>query len=377
MTNTALATIGIYFDHVHDPRVDRCRKFLLKDILFLSLTAVLCGANDFVAIEEFGNASIDFFSKYIDTTAGIPSHDTIGRIFNAIDPKQFQSCFLSWISNIVKSTKGKFVAIDGKTVRGISNPIHIINVWVAANSVVFSQLSVNSKQNEITAINTLLDILDLTGAVITIDAIACQHAIVDKISKHKADYVLAVKNNQKSLFSAIKSFFDDTSNLNKKLVDVAETTQKSRDRFERRICTVSSDKAIIGYINEDGTVWTGLNTIIKTESIIKRGDKKTTEERFFISSLKESADFFASAIKGHWSIENNLHWVLDIAFREDDTRVQGRNAIANLSWLRKMVLSLLKQDTSKGSIKGKRNRAGWNEKFRESMLSLLFGYRLG
>lgn len=372
MQNTAPISIIKHFEDIHDPRVDRSKKYKLTDILFLSLTAILCGADTFVEIENFGNASLPFFSGYINTENGIPSHDTIGRVFSSIKPQEFQNSFLYWISDVVKNTKGKVVAIDGKSIRGVKNPIHMVNVWVAENSVLFGQAKVSSKQNEIVAINKLLEILDLEGAIVTIDAMGCQKNIVEKICAQKADYVIALKANQKNLLEDTKAFFDSENLTNGAVFDTSETVEKSRNRFEKRVCTTTQADEILKYVNKKDQ-WKNLNTLIKLASTRKIKGKTSYQERYFISSLNESSEVIASIVRKHWSVENNLHWVLDISFREDETLARVKHAAENLSLVKKIVLSLIKQDKSKGSMKSKRNRAGWNIEFREMLLGLISG----
>jgi len=372
MHDTAHVSIIKHFEDIHDTRVDRSKKYKLTDILFLSLTAILCGADTFVEIENFGNASLPFFSKYIDTESGIPSHDTIGRVFSSINPQEFQNSFLQWILDIVKSTKGKVVAIDGKAIRGVKNPIHMVNVWVAENSVLFGQAKVDSKQNEIVAINKLLKILDLEGTIVTIDAMGCQKDIVEKICAQNADYVIALKANQKNLLENTKIFFDSEDLTNEAVFDISETVEKSRDRFERRVCITTQADEILEYVNRKSQ-WRNLTTLIKLGSTRKIKGKTSYQERYFISSLNENAEIIASIVRKHWSVENNLHWVLDISFREDETLARVKHAAENLSLLKKIVLSLIKQDKAKGSMKSKRNRAGWNIEFRERLLGLISG----
>lgn len=351
---------------VEDPRIERTRKHSLETILVVSLMAVICGADSFVAIEQFANAKRQWLSDFLDLKHGVPSHDTIGRVLSLLNPKSLAEAFRRWTMSISTCTQEKVVAIDGKTLRrsfrhaGDHAFVHMVSAWSQANRVVLGQVKVDDKSNEITAIPALLDLIDVQGALVTIDAAGTQKAIAQKIVDKEADYFLAVKGNQPKLHDAVVEHFLGTERKDSRLGYWEDPQKTAHGRKELRRAWVSCDMVEIPMADH----WPGLKTLVRVESTRTLGDHESTENRFYISSRVLSAEEALDASRNHWRIENELHWGLDVAFREDECRVRAGNAAENFSMLRQLALSLLKQRTeAKCGIQGRRLMAGWNENF--------------
>jgi predicted transposase YbfD/YdcC len=352
---------------VEDPRIERTRKHPLETILVISLMAVVCGADGFVAIERFATAKEQWLATFLDLSGGVPSHDTIGRVFAALNPKSLGDAFRRWTQSLATASSDKLVAIDGKTLRrsfrqaGDNVFVHMVSAWSRANSVVLGQVKTEDKSNEITAIPALLDMLELKGALVTIDAAGTQTSIAAKIIDKGGDYFLAVKANQPKLHDAIAEHFLGTEREETRVGYWEDGKGKrSHGREESRRAWVSSDVIEI----DTAERWQGLSTLVRVEATRVVNGKQSIENRFYISSRLLSASEALDASRGHWSIENELHWVLDVAFREDDCRVRAGNAAENFSMVRQLSLSLLKQRTeAKCGIQGRRLMAGWNDKF--------------
>ena len=363
-----------HFEEVDDPRIDRSKVHMLLDVLFLAVTATLAGADGPSDIEEFGKEKIDWLRRFVSLPGGIPSHDTIGRVFAAIKPDQFQEAFLRWIEAITspRADEGPtFVPIDGKTVRGSyteadkSNPLHLVSAWATKQGITLGQVATDQKSNEITAIPKLLEMLELRGAIVTLDAMGCQKEIAKKIVKGGGDYVLAVKGNQPTLQQAIQEHFVATYEDESIPFRQHQTKNKTAGREETRIYRISPLPATMRQFKKD---WKGLTSIGQAITLVERNGKQTSEVRYFITSCEPKVKQFAEAVRSHWGIENGLHWVLDVVFGEDASRIRQGNATENFSFLRRFVTSVLRQDTSKSSLKAKRKRAGWNTKFLEKLL---------
>lgn len=347
--------------------MDRCKLHSFEDILFLTIAAVICGADNFVEVEEFGLVKKEWLSTFIRLENGIPSHDTIGKLFARIDAKEFEKCFIEWVKSIVVVTKGQVIAIDGKTLRGSASltngkkAIHMVSAFANANNVVLGQLACEEKSNEITAIPALLDLIVVSGCIVTVDAMGCQTAIAQKIIERDAEYILAVKDNQKKLHEEIQQTFA----LQK--CESAETVEKSHGRIETRICSVV--KNLKGISNLEN--WTELKSLIRIESKREINGIVSEELRYYISSLDAGAQKMNECVRDHWCVENKLHWILDVSFREDGNRARTDSSAENLSIVRRVALNLLKIETTlKIGIAGKRKTAGWDTKYLEKVLKL-------
>jgi len=351
-----------HFGKVTDIRQKQGKRHNLIDIITIAICGILCGADDWVMIEQFGLAKESWFHEFLELPHGIPSHDTFGKVFSWIDPEEFQACFMEWIKEIAVVTQGQVIAIDGKTVRRSHDrangkkAIHLVNAWASETEMALGQKKVEDKSNEITAIPELLKMLDINGCIVTIDAIGTQKSIIQGILRQKADYVLAVKQNQGKLYDLIQHGYElDLKNEFKDApYDFAQTVNKNHGRIETRKCWVVSDPEYIAYIDPQGN-WPGLKSIAVVEGVRKIGGKSSSQIRYFISSLETNADHMLKCIRTHWEVENKLHWNLDITFREDDSRVRKGHAPENLSVIRKLALNLLRRNKSrKGGAKTKR-----------------------
>ncbi len=349
----------------------------LIDIIVLAICAVICGADQWTQIEEFGETNYKWFKNYLELPNGIPSHDTFGRIFSLICPKKFQQCFQHWIQSMFEITHGQVIAIDGKTLRRSfdkkSNKaaLHMVHAWATANGVLLGQQKTREKSNEITAIPKLLEMIAVKGCIVTIDAMGCQKKIAEKIHELGGDYILATKDNQKKLRKAIEKSFDQAidSNFENMVYDYHETIDCDHGRIEKRFCHVLPQT----YLWKFTLKWKGLQSLamITNETINKATGKITKESRYYISSLKMDANKMLSSVRKHWRVENSLHWCLDIAFREDECRVRQGDATENFSLLRRIALILLKKEkTLNRGIQTKRLKAGWDKSY---LLKILGG----
>jgi len=375
MSKGILPKISNYFADLEDPRIDRKKLHNLRDIVTIAICAVICGADGWNDMEEYGNCKKAWLQTFLELPNGIPSHDTFNRVFSLLSPKEFQECFTKWIKDIYTATHGEIIAIDGKTLRrsgssaGNKKPLHMISAWAKANGLVLGQVKTEEKSNEITAIPELIKSLELGGCIVTIDAMGCQKDIALKIVNKGADYVLALKGNQNSLHEDIKLFFEDARKTRFKGVkkDYYKTVNGDHGRIEIRKCWTIKD---VGWINKRHQ-WERLKMIAMVENKRCIGEKTTKQVRYYISSMESGAKEFGEAIRGHWGIENSVHWILDIAFREDESRIRERKGAENFAILRRMALNLLKQETSiKKGIKVKRLRAGWDNDYFKKILQV-------
>lgn len=370
-----VSSIERHFASLPDPREASGQRHSLMDILTVAICGVLCSSDSWAEIEEFGLAHEPWLRTFLDLTYGIPSHDTFGRVFAALDPEAFERCFMSWMGTLAERSQGRLVAIDGKALRGSfehawkREAVHLVSAFAVANRTVFGQIAVDSKSNEITAIPKLLALLDLRGAIVSIDAMGCQKNIAAQIVQHGGDYVLAVKENQPQLHQQTKALLDEAwlEKFNGMAHDRCEDTDAGHGRIETRRVACTSEVNWLKCRAE----WPGLRSIAVVESTRIVGTQTTTERRYFISSLDGlNAAMLARAIRGHWAIENQLHWSLDVSFREDHSRVRVRHAAQNFSRLRRLALNLLRRDKRcKLGIKGKRLRAGWDHNYLLGLLS--------
>lgn len=364
-----------YFSVIQDPRVERTRQHKLVDIIFIAICGTICGADDWVEIAEFGEAKKEWLKRFLELPNGIPSHDTFGRVFSMIDPKEFNRCFMEMISDMAEVIKGENISIDGKTIRHSyepgKSPIHMVSAWAGQNQMVLAQIKTEEKSNEITAIPKLLQLLEIHGCIVTIDAMGCQKEIAGSILEKKADYVLALKGNQGNLHEDVTLFLENAKKTNFKEVKHKHisTLDKGHGRIEPRKYWITDE---VDWLNERHQ-WPGLRSIGMVESTRQIKNKITTETRYYISSLPANVTRFSNAVRGHWGIENSLHWCLDIAFREDDSRVRKDHSPENLAVLRHIAINLLKNEkTSKVGIKAKRGKAGWNNAYLEKVLANAF-----
>ena len=371
MPTASVASIQTHFAQLTDPRSDHTKQHLLLDIIVIAFAAILCGADSWVEVEAFGEAKLAWFRRFLPLPNGIPSHDTFSDVFARLEPEEFRACFLSWVQAVMTVTDGQVVAIDGKTVRRShdrrlgKSPIHMVSAWAQANRLVLGQVKVDEKSNEITAIPALLRLLDVTGCIVTIDAMGTQTAIAEQIVAQGADYVLAVKDNQERLAADVSATFIEAERIQFQHVphDYAKTVDKGHGRIDIRECwTLAREDYLEALRTADA--WVGLRSLAMVRATRQIGDEISIVTRYYISSLDGQAARLLDATRSHWSVENDLHWSLDIAFREDESRVRTGHGPENLAVLRHMALNVLKQEqTAKVGIKTKRLKAGWDEAY--------------
>jgi predicted transposase YbfD/YdcC len=362
-----------YLSVIPDPRIDRNKKHDLAEMLFVASCAVISGAEGWSDIVEFAESKLDWMHRFVKLDNGIPVDDTFARVLSRISPQALHTCFLSWTQALNVNSDGLIIAIDGKTVRRSHNrregrsALHLVRAWATEAGIALGQVATEVKSNEITAIPELLRQLELKGAIVTIDALGCQRAIAEQITAQKGDYVLALKGNQTSLNDAVRDYFMTAKAHDFQGVDFTyhEQLNTGHGRIEQRRCWACADLSTL----PETKPWAGLSSIIMVESERHVDDKVTTEQRFFISSLKSNADKIAPAIRAHWEIENGCHWVLDVTFGEDNSRIRRGHGAHNFSTLRQMALTVLKRESTKISIRKKRIRAGFNDLFREQVLA--------
>lgn len=358
------------FDELKDYRVvGRCTH-KLTDIIMLSICAVICGANSWTDIEDFGHAKLSWLKKVLELPGGIPSHDTLGRVFSLINPVKFEACFLKWVNFAFEMTGGEIIPIDGKSLRRSYDkksekaPIHMVSAWSAKNGIVLGQVATSEKSNEITAIPKLLDLLDVNGCIITIDAMGCQKDIARTIIDGGGDYVIAIKNNQPTLFHEVvecmENAIEEAFYKNTSTISFYETMDNGHGREEKRRYYIMDDLEDV----ESSFEWPGLNSIGMVESLRTVDGETSINRRYYISSIEKDGKTFGIAVRKHWHIENSLHWVLDVSFREDESRIRQNNGPENFAVFRRIALNSLKNEkSSKRGLKAKRMRAGWDEKY--------------
>jgi predicted transposase YbfD/YdcC len=353
------------FTEIIDPRIERTKRHELSDILALAVLAVIAGAEGWEDIEEFGDSKYEWLKQYLALPNGIPSHDTISRVFRALKPQEFNTALLQWMETLHEQLGFKHLAIDGKTLRhshdhgSMKAALHLVSAWSTTNQCVLGQEATDAKSNEITAIPRLLKLLELKGAIVTIDAMGCQKEIARQIVEGGGDYVLAVKDNQPTLHAAIGDYFQQLYETDFAGCEVRRltTVDQGHGRQERRHYYVTPLPESLRAL---GTEWKKLTSIGQAVSLSIRDGQEVSDVRTFILSLPPHVKRFAAAVRGHWGIENCLHWTLDVTFREDESRIRKDHGPENFAILRRAALGRIKQDKSKGSVKKKRKRAAWN-----------------
>jgi predicted transposase YbfD/YdcC len=363
------------FAGLKDPRVNRTRRHLLDDIIFLAICGVICGADAWTEIVDFGRVRIKWLKSFLRLPNGIPSHDTFGRVFAKLDPVAFEACFMQWAAQLSQSSAGRLVAIDGKAIRRSMDSaadkaaIHMISAWCGANQMVLAQLATQGKGNEITAIPELLKLLDIKGAVVTIDAAGCQKKIVRQIVDQGGDYVLGLKGNQGTLHKETQTLFDQcmTDDCRGIAYSTATTIDKDHGRIEERQIWATSDIEWFAEKNK----WKNLRSLIRVRRKRTIGEKTSDEYHYYISSLPaDNASKLMEYVRGHWGVENNLHWCLDISFADDQRRARKGNTAENFARLGRIALNLLKlQIKHKAGLKRKRKCCGWDPQYMLNVLT--------
>lgn len=359
--------IESHFSNISDPRDPSKILHLLTDIIGLSLIATIAGCESYDDIEYFGTTKEEWLRGYLALPNGIPSHDTIERVYEALNPKEFNACFNSWVKDTFKLSDEKFLHIDGKSNRRSGDSftgkkmLHSVSVFAGKNKLSLSQIKVDEKSNEITAIQPLLETLDIKDQTITIDAMGCQKEVVKYLVEKEAHYVLAVKDNHKTLHEQIQVAFKTTA-----ITDTCNTLEKEHGRIEDRTCQVITDLRFV----DEACNWENLHSIVCITSKRTIGNKTSTETRHFISDQKEKASYFLEAIRSHWGIENSLHWVLDVVFKEDYCRKRKDNAAENFNIIRKMALNFIRvnKKNKKMSLRRAKLSAGWDNQYLENLL---------
>ncbi len=353
-----------HFASLEDPRVQRTQLHSLENILTIAICAVICGAEGWVEIEEFGESKQDFFTQFLDLNNGIPSHDTFGRVFAALDTQAFADGFTAWVSTLAQGIEEDIVAIDGKTLRRSLDKangkaaVHLVSAFACTNRLVLGQVKVDSKSNEITAIPKLLRRWVLSGSLVTMDAMGCQKTIARQLDEAGAGYILRLKENHPHLYDDVSRYFDDVSSQQAPLCEYEEV-DAGHGRIERRTVQMTSADWL-----PEKAAWCGLHSIIRVSRERHVGNEMSRENCYFISTLfPTEVQRAATAIRSHWQIETQLHWCLDIAFNEDQQRMREGNAAANMALLNKIALNLLRLSPTKAGIKARRKRAGWDDKY--------------
>lgn len=387
MQSDAALSLVEHFKDLADPRVDRTKDHDLIDVLIIAVCCLLCAGESFNDMEDFGKAKEDFFKTFLKLRHGIPSHDTFNRVFSALDPKEFLDCFLRWTQSVRQAIPQEIVALDGKALRRAVNqgqgPKYVVSAWAHSNQLVLGQLKVEEKSNEITAVPELLRVLELAGCIVTLDAMGCQKKIAREIKEADADYVLALKGNQERVHQEVKSFLDSTLCEKKKTrpakaktpeaaaaLQEFQTVEKDHGRIETRRYYQSDQLDWFA----DLAKWEGLKSVGMVEATREINGQISVERRYYLSSLKLDAQTFARAVRAHWSIENQVHWSLDVTFGEDQSRARAGNAAENLATLRRLALNLLKREkTKKRGIRGKQLNASWDHPYLLRVLGVVPG----
>ena len=380
VTSDDVVSIGEFFQELEDPRSSINRKHVLGDLIVICICAVIAGADGPKAIGVWAKANADWLGRHLALPHGIPSHDTIGRLLTLLKPAAFQSCFEKWINSLrnrdwqEEGSHGEVIAIDGKALRRSHDrkknlgSLFLVSAWSVERGISLGQLATEEKSNEITAIPELIENIDVSNAIVTIDAAGCQKHTAAKIVEGGGDYILALKGNQGNLHRAVQDWI--ITHMENDFADVTARHHEEVVKGHGRV-----DQLIYYHMNAPDSLpgrknWKGLRTIGVAVRISEQGGKETSEVRYFISSLRLGVKRFARAVRGHWGIENTLHWCLDVTFREDDSRLRSRHAADNVAWLKRFAISLLKQQNDKESIAMRRRMAGWNTEYLTQVLGI-------
>jgi predicted transposase YbfD/YdcC len=362
-----------FFNDIKDPRIERKKCYPLIEVIVITLLAVMAFAKGWEDIELYGKTKEAWLKQFLPLKNGIPQHDVFRRVFNRLDPREIERCFMAWVRAIKRDKEREVIAVDGKTVRGSFNTrqgskaIHLVSAWATENRLVFAQVKTEEKNNEITAIPTLLEMIALKGCIVTIDAMGCQYKIADQIVSAGADYVLSLKKNQETLYEDVKTYFEGIDFTRPDpLIKTDSTFEVDHGRQERRNHAVTDD---VSWLVAAHPAWTTIKSIGVVESIRTVGEAVTTEQRYYVSSLPADPVVFGSSVRAHWGIENSLHYVLDVAFGEDACRIKNGNGPENIAFIRKIALSLARSDTdSKRSIAGRIKQMAWSDQYLEQLL---------
>lgn len=374
MNDEQLQMAAMHFAEVVDPRVERSRQHPLVNVIVIALCAVMAEAESFYDIEEFGKVKQEWLSGFLDLKHGIPSHDTFNRVFARLNPAAFQACFFEWVRDAIggRLSAGDVVSVDGKTLCGSAREelraVHMLNVWSHQHGLCLTSTAVDGKSNEITTVPGLLDtlsLLELAGCIVTVDALNTQRQVARALERHGASYVMALKENQAKLFEDVVWLFEDACEADYTAIphESFEMSERGHGRLERRHCVVLSE---LSYLQEHG--WPGLKSIAKLTRERSLKGKTTTQTRYYLCSFEADAKKVWHAVRAHWEVENKLHWTLDVVFNEDGHSYAKDHGPENMAVLRQFALNLLSCDVSKGSLKGKRKRAAWDDAYRSLLL---------
>ena len=368
-------TITDHFSAIEDPRIDRSKHHKLIDIITIAICAVICGAKGWTDIETYGRVKYEWLKQFLELPNGIPSHDTFARLFARLNPQQFQQCFLNWIKAINKITSGEVIAIDGKTLRhsydkgAEQGAIHMVSAWATENRLVLGQLKVDKKSNEITAIPELLKVLELSGCIVTIDAMGCQKEIVKLVSEQNADYIITLKKNQGKLHQNVEQLFKSAIRTDFQGIEHSayHTREQSHGRSEIRHYLMLTD---VQEHLDPSHKWSKLKSVGLVESVRTMDGKTTVETRYYISSLPNNAELFGQSVRSHWGVENSLHWVLDVALNEDECKIRKDNAPENFAVMRRLAVNLLgREKSNKRGVKNKQFLAAMDNEYLSKVLA--------